>query len=421
MPASDDTLTVVGTTVDGVEGPTDGSDGNVSVSTTVTRGPSRAVQAGVILAIGLALWWLVTPLLNGTGAADRLPPSDVGRFGIRDGIGGGLAAVRAADELDSTPATRLLSLDRDGEYDGRLYFLPAPPLGTTIVPDITSLEDGNLVARTLGEPLPRGRGFDAYPGQPGERREVLLPAPAGLVIVTSGQIRLLDHSLEGGIVDLGPGLAAMLAPDRNSLWVFSSAERMVRRVDLLDLTSGPELLLADVGRPLAAVGDGLLLSTSGREESADLAYWTEDGTLTPLTGTGGMELAGAAGERVVLWDGARLSIYDLGDLESARLLAGPAEMRTSTLSPGGRYLAHEVTTALAVPNRIEILDLETGQRVDSIENTLGIGYQWSEEGRLLYMRPDWPTFTLVERDIRTTADLELVFFPDLSWLYAGVR
>lgn len=389
-------------------------DDNTDVSA-VTRAPNRLLQVVTLVLTVLVAWWLVAPLVSSPGDPAPFTGDDLGS-----------APVSAADTRPVSSAERISEngfrpLSGSRSFDGQLYFLPAPPQGSSFVPDVTSLVDGRFVDRTLGERLPSGRGFDAFPGEPGERREVLIPTVAGLVIVTNGELRVLDQRLESETIDLGIGLAAMSTPDRASLWAFGSAERAVRLIDLADGSTTEWFDINDVGRPVAAVGDGLLVSTLGRDDAGGYVFWLPDADPVPLPGSAGLDFAGAAGDRVVFHGPEGFQIHDVGEFDDVWRSDGPSTLRTSALSPSGRYLAHDVVTPLDEPNRIDVLDLETGVTVDSIETALEIGYQWSDDSSLLYMRPEWPSFTLVERSVTTGADLDLVFFPDLSWWYAGAR
>ncbi len=335
-------------------------------------------------------------------------------------------------EPPSDAASTEPSLERLGGLapDDRFYLVPIP------TSDFSAFE-ANVLSVGADEFQGRELGFRMFSGggasvrlNPGVDRHPLITTNQGLVIVGVGEIYLQDADLLRPAESVGEGIGALPGPNPNSIWILGTAERTVELYDLSNRRSVTTYSLEGKGRPLSAVDTGLVLADRQLSPGNDFLFWDPIHGLIELEGTDDVEFYGANGSTVVFGTATELVVFDVGGLNvnrrqeldngklTGRRLASDLEgVWGSSLSPDGSLLAATVLTPLTEPNIIKLIDVETGEVRNTIQNALEFQYRWSGPDTLVYMRPDWPAAILAERDSNTGVDRQVMWLNSFAWWY----
>ncbi len=363
------------------------------------------VAALVVVAFGLGRRTGSSSGTEGTSVVDIVPST---------------TSTTVVDSADDGPSFRILA-GADVE-DLRLHVVRLPFNRGPRDAVVHRYLDGQLLAVAAVEPLFSNGRVETLRSQPGDVRDYLLATPAGLVITSAGVASLHDP-VTGSSRVFADGIATLPGPDPRTFWLFTSAERSVHRVEL-SVDGTPVLSepfpLDVVGRPLASTGDGLVVRLSGDGRPGDLGVWWPDRKPITLIDSAEAVFLGAGGGTVALLRGDELEVIAADEPEEAvRFSIDDVErIHRSTVSPDGRLLAVSILTDLTEANRIEILELETGRRVERISPAIELFFRWADTGTLVFMEPDLPAFELVARDVATGEDRRLARFDDLTWWFA---
>ncbi|MEM9608176.1 MAG: hypothetical protein AAGA99_12195 [Actinomycetota bacterium] len=302
----------------------------------------------------------------------------------------------------------------------RLVLLEGPFGFGTVEPTVSSFVGREVTTRLLGSEI--FVGGDPVRTHPGERRAPLVVADDSIAVLSEGRVVLLDIELAGEPFDLGPGIAVLEGTDDDEIWVLGSAEETARRIDVRNPAGGRTFDLDDLGRPIAAVGDGLLLSV-GAGAARGLGYWRPDAPLVVLEGSergrylgnGAADVVIAVGEELVVFD---LTAADAPDGPTARRLGvDPTTIDVAAVAPDGRSVAFDVPGPITERGTIRVVGLDDGAVIDEIRTGFPLQFQWSGATRLLHLQPELPETLLVERDLETGVDRPLVSLPGLSWFW----
>ena len=321
-----------------------------------------------------------------------------------------------------------------GIADDRVYVLSIPVGSSAWDPEMYLIDGDSEMTRLLGREMWSGVGSLSRLS-PGEDRFPILTTSSGLVLVTLDGIVLQDRDLALPAEFLAEGIAVMEGPTTAQIWILGSSERTVELYDVENRQSLGMWNLTTLGRTVTSVQNGLLIGpTLAANRTSSLAWFPEKSPII-LNESDGLVFMGAGGSVVVMASRDELFVYDLdlfvpqddpatnpqpplGVLDPLRLPIPAEHLRGSSVSPDGAVIALTVVTPLTEPNRILVTDLSTGERVSEIPEALEFQYRWSSPVTLLFMRPDWPQFALVEHDIETRIDRHLLSFADLHWWYA---
>ncbi len=339
------------------------------------------------------------------------------------------ATVQVESPPDSTTEP---SLERLGGLasDDRFYLVPIPTSDfSAFEANVLSVGSDEFQGRELGFRMFSGGGASVRLN-PGVDRHPLITTNKGLVIVGVGEIYLQDADLLRPAESLGEGIGALPGPNPNSIWILGTAERTVELYDLSNRRSVTTYSLEGKGRPLSAVDTGLVLADRQLSPGNDFLFWDPLLGLIELDGTDDVEFYGANGSVVVFGTESELVIFDVGGLDmnrrqeldngkltGRRVDSDLGDVWGSSLSPDGSLLAATVLTPLTEPNIIKLIDVETGEVRNTIQNALEFQYRWSGPDTLVYMRPDWPAAILAERDSNTGVDRQVMWLNSFAWWY----
>ncbi len=284
------------------------------------------------------------------------------------------------------------------------------------------VDDGDLRSIELSESLQALGRIDNGMEHAGEIRAYILTLEHGVLFTNRGRVSHQQVLTGAEPTDLGRGFSFFRGPDTSSAWILGSAERSARLVSISETGEVVELRqldLGDLGRPVDAVGDRLILGLLGTDPDNGFGVSAPDG-YAPITETQGLTYLGAGADVVVFGDGDELLLKSLSDptRPGRRVTVSSPSLHRTRVSPDGRLLVASVVTDLTEPNRLVIFDLETGQELDRVSSAVEIAFRWSSPTSVVYLRPDWPEVDLVEREIDTGIDRNLVHFDDLSWWFS---
>ncbi|MBT8240847.1 MAG: hypothetical protein KJN63_06430 [Acidimicrobiia bacterium] len=242
------------------------------------------------------------------------------------------------------------------------------------------------------------------------------------VYVSLGETVILPLDSARGPIEVGRGVYLLPSATEGRVWMVGSGARWVRHLDVKTRSAGPEVRLEDLGRPLAAVSDGLILSVHDSPTPA-LAVWDmRNGVATTLAIDASLEFIAAAGLTVVLSDGESLLAHDIAD-ETTRALeiehAEHARPNEFVVSPLGSSIAIAKAGTLSDLPVVDVYDLKDGRQMMEIDPAIGWQLQWISETEILYLDPTHGQYALSIADVETGLTRRTIGLKGSSFWFAG--
>ncbi len=305
----------------------------------------------------------------------------------------------------------------DSHSQTRILVVPTP-LDERSAVQLTSVSGDVMKTRVLDKAISAGIGR----GLLGVGDQRLRIVGNDVVYVSLGETVILPLDSSQGPIEVGRGVYLLPSATEGHVWMVGSGARWVRHLDVALRSPGPEVRLEDVGRPLAAVSDGLVVSLHDSATRA-LAVWDmREGAATTLAIDPGLEYIAAAGHTVVLSDGDFLSTHDVADGTTRALeIDHPEHARPNAfvVSPLGASIAIASAGTISELPAVDVFDLQTGRLLMNIDPAIGWQLQWVSETEILYLDPTDGQYALSIADIEAGSTRQTIGLSGSSFWFAG--
>lgn len=238
----------------------------------------------------------------------------------------------------------------------------------------------NGTARELTEPV----YFEStrWPPWAGAPLRPFITIDTSIIFPSRGEI-VSAELLTGNSTVIGEGTAVVDGAAPGEFWVIGRGQRSVTRYKSPDAFAGERFSFDGVGRPVAAVNDGLIVTPRLEQNAGALAIWRPDGGVTPVP-TEGLELLGTAGDMVVIGGQDRLVRYNVSTGEKQEtVLDGQPDLHLASLSPDGTKLALAQRHPVTALGTLLIIDVVSGGVLMSVENVMDREFLWTSPDTLV--------------------------------------
>lgn len=291
------------------------------------------------------------------------------------------------------------------------------PLDERVATHLTTVSGGTAQTAMLDYAISAGVGR----GLLGVGDQRLRIVGRDVVYISLGETVILPLDTLDEPIAVGTGVYLLPSGSDGRVWVVGSGARWVRHLDVASRSTGPEIRLGDIGRPLAGVTSGLVMSLRAADPGA-LALRNELGEVEPLHIDPVLEFVAAAGDTVVLSDGDSLLVHDITDGTTRSLAITHAEHARSNefiISPSGTRIAIVERGTLTDLPRVRVYDLHGGREVMEIDPALGWQLQWISEDDILYLDPTGGEYALSIADVDAGSSRRTIGLSNSAIWFAG--
>ena len=253
-----------------------------------------------------------------------------------------------------------------------------------------------------------------WPSWPGAPLRPFITTGSSVVFQSRGRIVEADLA-SGDSTVVAEGTTVIDGAADGEYWTVGPGQTWVARHRIGDPGATERYEFDQIGRPMAAITDGLVLTPRLDQNAGELAVWRPTTGLTPVP-TDGLEPLGVAGDLIVLGGDGQLVRYDAATgLRSVAAINPTLDLHLAALSPDGSTIALAQRHSVISLGTLELVEVSTGQPVTTVDRIMDREFLWTSTDTITTVRFDGERYLLIEVDLTgTTRTVATIGYP---WVY----